>query len=353
MKDMHEFIGTSWTLEVKGNHLYVTDAKSATTYSTTDHKYPRPSADRKGKWYVPPYVMRKLSALAARAERVIEFGLIAEVPATGKPRPVPATIPAILHTYNYDLETAEGRNGYDKLRIDLHSLGIRKTAGMIDYRHWEEVIRPLDGKTILLETKFMFSNQWNTTDDLNLRVFDWTDSGKGRGYWLEPTDDTRNARRVRHICGYCGNQKDILTPNMKDGVWCVACLGSENLEEKELPLLQMRPVVLDRIDRREAPAWLVDCYRDEQRKSRTARLEKAKADKLASLQKDIVNAQIEYDAFKWLIDHDLPINNVIFYDHKQTFCFGWRELIPQAEANTIRVKLEAAAFPYQYEIKTT
>ncbi|MCK9569041.1 hypothetical protein M0R72_08875 [Candidatus Pacearchaeota archaeon] len=368
MRDKTEFIGKSWTLEIKSQHLYVTNAKSGATMSTTDLNYPQPSSGKVSTWYVPAYVLRQLRDLAARAEREVENQKPAVIPPP-PPHAVPATIPTILHAYSIDVTEAQGRAAYDKLRDDLHALGLSKGGASLTYSRFANAILPLDGREILLETQWVFCDQWNTAattgSETGLRVFDWAEMSGTTikwGYWLEPKDETRNARAVRHVCGYCGHQEDILTEVPPEGVWCQTCLGSEYLRETELSLLRLLPVGQDRIKsgtiNATVPGWLVEHYLATQRTARCRRLAASKVAKLANLQQGIENAQTEYDAFQWLIARDIDFDNVIFYDHSGTFCFGWREPLSREEAEKIEAVLKDVAgggrdvFAYKYEFKT-
>lgn len=51
----------------------------------------------------------------------------------------------------------------------------------------------------------------------------------------------------------------------------------------------------------------------------------------------------------WLLDHGISIENVIYYSHTDTFCFGWRD---KCGAEFVGQVLEVISeFPYPYEIK--
>jgi hypothetical protein len=78
-------------------------------------------------------------------------------------------------------------------------------------------------------------------------------------------------------------------------------------------------------------------------------LKQRHADKLASIEKNIENSKIELAADQWLIEHDVDIDNVIYYDHTGRFCFGWRNKINAAESCELVTKL--VGFPYQYDIE--
>ena len=79
------------------------------------------------------------------------------------------------------------------------------------------------------------------------------------------------------------------------------------------------------------------------------KLKQDQKDKLLSLEKAKHVAVLELEAFTWLVEHDVPIDNCIYYDHKDVFCFGWRQGLTQAEKADLDTVL--VDFPYHYEFK--
>lgn len=76
------------------------------------------------------------------------------------------------------------------------------------------------------------------------------------------------------------------------------------------------------------------------------------AKKLADIENDIKNSQIELAAFTWLIHNNIPesfIDNCIYYNHEGQFCFGWRTPLGSKEKEQIKTLL--TDFPYDYELK--
>ncbi len=84
-----------------------------------------------------------------------------------------------------------------------------------------------------------------------------------------------------------------------------------------------------------------------QKEARTKRLKKDIETKRERLQKDIKNSAKELEAFEWLISNDMDYKNVIYYDHTDTFSFGWNEPIQDKEA----LESSLDGFPFKYEIK--
>jgi hypothetical protein len=211
-----------------------------------------------------------------------------------------------------------------------------------------------------LETKFLFNNQWNTapvsTSDTGLRVFDWheqyiPESKKVSGYWLSLSKDAILIRESTYACGYCGFQTREQT--IIGSGFCLNCLESPYLKEKELYLLRLRSIS-NKAERpklsEEEKSWLVPYYIKAQTKLR----EKQARKKLETIKKEkkekIELAEMEYHGFLWLIHNKISTENVIFYPHIRTFCFGWRDggldkSIEQA------LKQALKEFPFKYVIK--
>jgi len=55
------------------------------------------------------------------------------------------------------------------------------------------------------------------------------------------------------------------------------------------------------------------------------------------------------DVMLWLMDHDIPTDNAIYYDHTKILTFGWRDKVTDDFASKL---LDVASeFPFDYEIK--
>ncbi len=85
-----------------------------------------------------------------------------------------------------------------------------------------------------------------------------------------------------------------------------------------------------------APEWLEKEYRTKQRDAAIAKAARRKAQRLEELARKRANLKLESDLIELLTDNGLAwrhIENLIFYDHKQEFVFGWRnELTPESRA---------------------
>jgi hypothetical protein len=57
----------------------------------------------------------------------------------------------------------------------------------------------------------------------------------------------------------------------------------------------------------------------------------------------------ERDGMLWLVNHDLPTDNAIFYSHAGRFCFGWRNPITGDAKAQLLAKLTDFPFPYDVQ----
>lgn len=81
------------------------------------------------------------------------------------------------------------------------------------------------------------------------------------------------------------------------------------------------------------------------------KLKERHADKLKKIEKDIENSKIELKAFTWMIENGLGeyIDNCIYYDHENCFCFGWRDKLTDKEKDAIREMLHGFQFTYMFK----
>lgn len=70
---------------------------------------------------------------------------------------------------------------------------------------------------------------------------------------------------------------------------------------------------------------------------------------IARREESITKAFIEYDGFKWLLDHqiDLDLENCIYHAYSNYFAFGWRTGIPHDKRDKLHEQLKD--FPFRYE----
>jgi hypothetical protein len=287
-----------------------------------------------------------------------------------------------IHSYYFDIAKPADKAAYELLRDQLHAMNLRCFETWGERSHYLEVAK--GGVEVELETKHLFDNQWNgiiAGDDAEQllvdqpgsnmrkksagrRVFDWAqDATVGgmnpkikRGHWIEQTAEMREIRRNTSACGYCGRQE----PAAKGYVFCPHCLDSEYLTEDELHLTRMIPVDQNQIGRNRRPplteaerAHLLPKFVEAQTVATgsraKAKAEKARRDVVDKFKRKTSAAKIEHDGFIWLLDQHLPLDNVIYYDHTERFCFGWRTPLKGAVLSAFLDKL--SEFPFDYDIK--
>lgn len=262
-----------------------------------------------------------------------------------------------LHYYYFNLPKESKE--YEKLCKTLRSRGLAlfDSFSPSQSKFYQEKIKPLNGCTIELDTEYIFSNQWNTkptsTSESGLRVFDWAEAiypnrSIKEGYYLDLTDEMKHIREITYKCGYCGKQ--YVAP---DNLYCNACLDSRYLKPQDLNRLRLVAVCnLDQWKYEDPiPDFLFEDYSRVQVIARKKRLKKEKANALEKIKRDRESAEIEYQGFLWLIEHDLNYENCIYYGHTGKFCFGWRNPLSDSEKSDLLDKI--TEFPFEYEIKQT
>lgn len=251
-------------------------------------------------------------------------------------------------TYRFDTSKSEEQKQYADLKIQLRERGlelfdfIAMCSSSIDQ---EKKIRT---GIYHVETKHLFSNQYNTEE--GFRVFDWSEkifpnSSIKDGYYITNSENFKGLKELIHktfACGYCGKQ----SLEFGDG-FCHRCAGSEFLEISNYPLLELRPVDFKGSRDKEIPESLINEINKSQKEARTKRLKKDVETKRKRLKKDIENSAKELEAFEWLISNDMDYKNVIYYNHTDTFSFGWSKPIEDKEA----LERSLEGFPFKYEIK--
>ena len=50
-----------------------------------------------------------------------------------------------------------------------------------------------------------------------------------------------------------------------------------------------------------------------------------------------------------IVEAGIPLDNFIFYEHTETFCFGWRNGLSDEVKEVLKEKLKD--FPYKIELK--
>lgn len=265
-----------------------------------------------------------------------------------------------MFIYRYDISDDKQREEYKALCESLKAQG-KQCFNVIADSKPNDRTRMRSG-TIYIETDCLFSNQWNTSSDSpvnpDCRVFDWYEGiypnkDIKEGHYTVITDEFRQLLDNVYKCGYCGSYHWA----QKGLVFCDQCLGSEYLSEDLLHLLRLRPVSMDNKDRAKLSeaekGYLLPLYVKAQTEGANTRagqrLAKQRKDVISNAEKTIDNATIEREGFLWLLDHNINIDNCIYYNHTGKFSFGWRQPV----SDSVRDKLldVISEFPFPYEIK--
>jgi hypothetical protein len=271
------------------------------------------------------------------------------------------TIQTTIHFYMFDTREEDEAAAYAKL-----CEAIRATPGRGHEHHVLRCGGPKErmhglgkhgtSQVVTLETQHLFENQWNCTEIG--RVFDWYESvlpearHRKCGHYLDITPEIIDIRQNTLACGYCGNQMP-LADKPADG-FCPKCVSSEYLEREQLYLLRLVPVNCS-FSHARAPltdqemSVLLPRYIEAQSKIEQARTVKIREALLDDYRARIKKAETKKDGFLWLLDNGINTDNAIYYDHVDTFSFGWRHKIDKLVADELRGKLEK--FPFKYEIK--
>lgn len=278
-----------------------------------------------------------------------------------------------IHTYDFDLKDEGQAYAWARLREELvKDIGLERRMKAITVNPSERLKFEPD-EVIELDTEFLFSDQWNTKATAHhpngARVFDWWQEAifyngsenktRKRGHFLEITKEMREIREHTLKCGYCGKQYlDKDTPRLGEGLrFCTACLDSEYLKAEDLHLLRLLPVVEGFPERLPLTPYekdtLMHAYVYAQTEAKGSRAkairEKSIAKVHAKYEKDVAAAKKERDGKVWLYEHDISLDDVIFYTHRENFCIGWRDGFDPEVADVFEEKLKD--FPFEIEIK--
>lgn len=267
----------------------------------------------------------------------------------GKPS---ETIKTVMTAYWFNLDDPNQWQAYADLKLERASQGIP----LLDMITGGKYPTGNGSREVTIETTCIFSNQWNTTEE---RLFDWFEGIYPNkrikaGHYLQITDEMRSIRLNTFKCGYCGHE---YYGKHNAGRFCSECLDSPYLKVEDLHLLRVMPLDRDheraKLTQAEYDA-LKGAYISRQTKGKTSRAtaahRKEKKSIIQEAKESIKKARTKRDGLMWLYRHGINTENVIYYDHRDQFSFGWRTPLSQDTANELRTLLEA--FPYSYEIKT-
>ena len=220
----------------------------------------------------------------------------------------------------------------------------------------------LHSREIHLETKHLFEDQWSTDEGFRLHnkaSFEWPALHIKEGYYIRQNPQMIAVLQGTARCGYCHHQAPV---GEKD--FCDKCLHFAYLDESNLYLLRMEPI--EAPERRtgkplktprgasplseEELAVIMPRYVEAQTKLREQREAKLRAELEDELSKAVELATLKHDGMLWILDAGIPTENVIFYPHTRTFCFGWRHPVGK-EVKAVLLEKLLKEFPFDFEIK--
>ena len=271
-----------------------------------------------------------------------------------------------IHTYSFDLNDPAQREPYIQLserlkaEVKLKERGhcLNAMAGHdAEARNHDAIVKAAESAGVLtLETEHLFGNQWNSLEAG--RVFDWYEGINFNnrllkfGHYLEITPEMKAVRRNTVACGYTGQQFPAdcgLTFNTTE-----AGLSSFGLKESELSMLRLLPIWPEDVKRKELTEaereYLMPLYIAARMKGEENKRAEQRAEVEAEYARDIARAEMEHKGELWLLDHGMTLENAIFYNHTERFCFGWRTPYGPKAAGALADAL--AGFPYEFDIKT-
>ena len=260
------------------------------------------------------------------------------------------TIKAELVYYRIDVSRPEGRKAYAELcetlkEIPFETWRISATVSGAISKFLKSLQEKLDihvstadyqlhSREIHLETKHLFEEQWNTAEGFRLHnktEFEWPALHIKEGYYIRQNPQMIAVLQGTAKCGYCGHHAPV---GEKD--FCDNCISSPYLEVSNLRLLRMEPIEAPerrtgetlKIPRGARPlseeelAVVMPRYMEAQTKLREQQAAKLRAEVEAGLSKVIELATIKRDGMIWILNAGIPTENLIFYPHTRTFCFG-------------------------------
>lgn len=292
------------------------------------------------------------------------------------------TIKAELIYFRIDVSRPEGRKAYAELCEDLKEIpfetwvtqgrfpngntnfGLHRFIDSLKEKlniNLSSEVSQLYSREIHLEIKHLFEDQWNTVEGLRLHnktLFEWPALHIKEGYYIRQNTQMIAVLQGTAKCGYCDRQAPV---GERD--FCDNCISSPYLEVSNLRLLRMEPIEAPerrtgetlKIPRGARPlseeelAVVMPRYMEAQTKLREQQAAKLRAEVEAGLSKVIELATIKRDGMIWILDAGIPTENLIFYPHTRTFCFGWRNPVSKEDRADLIEKLKE--FPYDFEIK--
>lgn len=239
-----------------------------------------------------------------------------------------------LNKYHLDVTDSDDAKTYSSIQKEALGLG---------YKLFDFIAMGIESKLDdmpedqTIETNFLFQDQYNTVE--GFRIHDWSETiyhnkSIKKGYYLTGDIDLlKTAKDNQYACGYCGARYNgAATPH-----FCNKCLDSEYLTEDNFHLLRLLPIssTEDRPQLSDIESIPIKtAFLEGRKKFKLKQLErlKAKANKVlddANKQCARVVYEAKAKAAFYTIGYD-P-SNLIYYDHTNEWCLGWRNPISEDE----------------------
>ena len=292
------------------------------------------------------------------------------------------SIKAELVYFRINVSRPEGRKAYEELCEDLQNIPFNTwvTQGSFPngvanfelHRFIDSLKEKLDihlswedsqvfNREIHLETDHLFEDQWSTAEGFRLHnktQFEWPALHIKEGYYIRQNPQMIAVLQGTAKCGYCAHQAPV---GEKD--FCDKCISSPYLEVSNLRLLRMEPIEAPerrtgktlKVPRNAKPlteaesAVIMPRYVEAQTKVRQEKEKELRAAIKRNLEQKVELAETDAKGMLWLLDAGISVENLIFYPHTKTFCFGWRNPVSKEVKAELVEKLKQ--FPFDFEIK--
>jgi len=262
-----------------------------------------------------------------------------------------------LNVYKLHMDIPEEKAEYQKILQELKNNGVKFDSTLsMQYPYSID-----QSGEVEIDFSCVFDNQFNTTNKSknypDMRLFDHTECmGHSEnfklGYYITMTDEIKTIRSNTFKCGYCGKQHTRKQAE-KQKFYCNSCLDSEYLEEIELKLLKLTAIDKSIIHDKELPKRLFNRYIKAQTKRKAIREKQYFINKIDGVMDrykiTIKSAKIQKNGYLWLLKNKIKTSNCIYYEHTNTFCFGWRNGLSESVKNELERLLKD--FPFKYEFK--
>jgi hypothetical protein len=244
-----------------------------------------------------------------------------------------------LHRYYFDTSNPDELEAYNELNKTLKAtpgrgqwMNVYPTASL-DYKNV-----PIGEVT--LETKHLFSNQWNT--ECGHRVFDWYEGiypnkSIKRGHYLDITPEMTAIRDTTFKCGYCGKE-------VNKGVYHLECLSSEYITPECFSLLHPKAVSdttrYEKLTKEEMERYTTLWFKAKEHHAR-ASIES----NVAAYKKDREIQERKFSLKIRLLERGIPKDLFIVYD-LDNVTFGWNEPVSELIADWLEAKLKNMDIPW-------